>query len=359
MVIAMRVGQRRQLVHAGVSPLAELMACLHVLAEPDHHPESRGWLGRIGQELTGPLRADLHRFAPLWARYRSRLLFPIDTTLNRSINDEIAVLSTLDDNLFVPFAADAIHGRSTTFTDAAAVTASAGTWVKDCERRSFTRGDLAHVLVDHADRFRRDLVSILEQCATGFFAQDWERTHHVLDASARSVAARLGQEQPLDVIASLTDIGTTRGSLDTVYFDKLQQGDCIVDRHGLVLIPSIRATPHVIIKNDLGVPKVLHYPAKPSPDVESATQEELRRRLLVLSEPARWELCRHLINESITTTELAARTGASKSAVSRHLRVLREARLIDSHKEGRQVFHRLNASVILRLGSEVLNGIIR
>jgi DNA-binding transcriptional ArsR family regulator len=39
--------------------------------------------------------------------------------------------------------------------------------------------------------------------------------------------------------------------------------------------------------------------------------------------------------------------------------VLREARLIDSQKEGRQVFHRLNASVILRLGPEVLNGIIR
>jgi DNA-binding transcriptional ArsR family regulator len=239
------------------------------------------------------------------------------------------------------------------------VTTSAGTWVKECERRSFARGDLAHVLVNHPDRFRRDLVNILEQCAIGFFAQDWERTHHILDASARSVAVRLRQEQPLDVIASLTDIGTTRGSVDTVYFDKLQQGDCIVDRHGLVLIPSIRARPHVIIKPDSGVPKVLHYLAKSSSEAESSTQEELRRRLLVLSEPARWELCRHLINESITTTELAARTGATKSAVSRHLRVLREARLIDSHKEGRQVFHRLNASVILRLGPEVLNGIIR
>jgi DNA-binding transcriptional ArsR family regulator len=359
MVIAMRVGRQRHRVHAGVSPLAELMACLHVLAEPDHHPESRGWLGRVGAELTGPLRAELHRFAPLWARYRSRLLFPIDTTLNRSIQDEITILTTMDDDLFVPFAADAIHGRSTTFADAAAVTTSAGTWVKDCERRSFTRGDLAHILIDRPDRFRRDLVDILEHCATGFFAVDWERTHPLLDASARSVTARLRQEQPLDVIASLTDIGTTRGSLDTVYFDKLQQGDCVVDRHGLILIPSIRAAPHVIIKPDPGVPTVLHYPARSSLEVESSTQEELRRRLLVLSEPARWELCRHLINESITTTELAARTGATKSAVSRHLRVLREARLIDSHKDGRQVFHRLNASVILRLGLEVLNGIIR
>jgi DNA-binding transcriptional ArsR family regulator len=328
------------------------------MAEPDHHPESRGWLSRITLEPAGPLRSELHRFAPLWARYRSRLLFPIDTTLNRTIHDELAVLSALDDDIFLPFAAEAVHGRRIRFADAAAVTTT-GSWVKECERRSFARGDLAHALVNQPERFRRDLVNLLDRCATGFFAQDWERSRPILEASARSVAARLRQEQPLDVIASLTDIATTRGSVDTVYFDKLQQGDCVVDRFGLILIPSIRARPHVIIKPDDGVPKVLHYPAKSSTDAESSTQEQLRRRLLVLSEPARWELCRHLINEPTTTTELAARTGATKSAVSRHLRVLREAQLIDSHKEGRQVFHRLNASVILRLGPEVLNGIIR
>jgi DNA-binding transcriptional ArsR family regulator len=53
------------------------------------------------------------------------------------------------------------------------------------------------------------------------------------------------------------------------------------------------------------------------------------------------------------------RIGATKFAVSRHLRTLREAGLVNSQKEGRQVFHRLNAAVILRLGPEVLEGILR
>lgn len=334
------------------------MACLHVLAEPDHHPESRGWRGRISADLPDTLRSDLHRFTPLWARFRSRLLLPVGTALGRSIEEELAALSAMDDDLFVPFAADAIRGRAVGLPDAAAVVGSR-TWVTESERLSFTRGDLAHALVEGRDRFRDDLVEVLERCVAGFFGQDWERAHPLLDASARAVAARLRQESPLDVIASLTDIASTRGSTDTVYIDKLQQDDCTVDHHGLLLIPSIRARPHLIVKSDDRVPKILHYPTRSITDVESATQEQLRRRLLVLSEPNRWELCRHLINESITTTELAARTGSTKSAVSRHLKALRDAGLIDSQKEGRQVFHRLNAAVILRLGAEALEGIIR
>ncbi|MFC4943960.1 ArsR/SmtB family transcription factor [Pseudonocardia sp. GCM10023141] len=359
MVIAMRVGERRDRVHVGVSPLAELMACLHVLAEPDHHPESRGWRGGIAAELPDHLRSDLHRFAPLWARYRSRLLFPMDTVLGRTLEDELAQLAVLDDDLFVPLAADAIRGRAMDFPDAAAVAASGNAWVRECEQRSFTRGDLAHALVEDPDRLRHDLVAILARCAAGFFGPDWDRARSTLDTAASAVATRLRHEPMLDVIAALTDAASTRGSTDTVYIDKLQQGECVVDGHGLLLIPSIRARPHVIIKSDARVPKVLHFPVRPPADTEAATQEELRRRLLVLSEPNRWELCRHLINEPITTTELAARTGATKSAVSRHLKALREVRLIDSQKEGRQVFHRLNASVILRLGAEALEGIIR
>jgi DNA-binding transcriptional ArsR family regulator len=357
-VIAVRVGRRRDHVHVGVSPLAELMACLHVLAEPDHHPESRGWRNGISADLPDRLRSDLHRFAPLWARYRSRLFFPMGTVLGRTIEEELAQLAAMDGDRFVTFAADAIRGRAMDFRDAAAVAAS-NAWVRECELRSFARGDLAHALVHQPERLRRDLVDILTRCATGFFARDWERARPTLDASARAVAARLRQEPALDVIASLTDAASTRGSADTVYMDKLQQGDCIVDEHGLLLIPSIRARPHVIIKSDESVPKILHFPTRSPSDTDGATQEELRRRLLVLSEPTRWQLCRHLINESITTTELAARTGATKSAVSRHLKALRDARLIDSQKEGRQVFHRLNASVILRLGAEALEGIIR
>jgi DNA-binding transcriptional ArsR family regulator len=345
-------------VLAGTSPLAELMACLHVLAEPGHHPDARVWVERCYRVVPETLRSELFRFAPLWARYRARVFFPVGAPLNRSLQDELTALHGMSDELFLPFLADAITGRRVG-PEGRLMQTDSSAWVRECERRSFARGDLAYSLVHQPQRFRDDLVSLLNDCSDVFFADEWQRTEPVLEASARQVTSRLARESTPEVVESLSEMASRRGSDTTVYFDKLQHLDGAVDAHGLLLVPSLRARPHVILKLDDGVPKVMHYLARTPQRDESASQELLRRRLLVLSEPARWELCRHLIGESITTTELSMRMEVTKYAVSRHLRVLREAGLISSHKEGRQVFHRLNASVILRLGPEVLEGILR
>jgi hypothetical protein len=53
-------------VVAGTSPLAELMACLHAFAEPEHHPESRAWLAGVREKLPDELIQQLNYHAPLW-----------------------------------------------------------------------------------------------------------------------------------------------------------------------------------------------------------------------------------------------------------------------------------------------------
>jgi DNA-binding transcriptional ArsR family regulator len=56
---------------------------------------------------------------------------------------------------------------------------------------------------------------------------------------------------------------------------------------------------------------------------------------------------------------LAAAVGLSESAVSHHLRALRQIRLVEPHREGRQVFYRLDshAVTLFRYGlSHVRNG---
>lgn len=53
------------------------------------------------------------------------------------------------------------------------------------------------------------------------------------------------------------------------------------------------------------------------------------------------------------------RTNSTKSAVSRHLGLLRAAGLISSQRDGRQVFHRLHPAMIVHLGDDVLRAIIR
>lgn len=235
----------------------------------------------------------------------------------------------------------------------------APSWVRECEHRSFNRGDLAHLLTMDPGRFRDDLLAVLAEAGL-FFDKEWRKVKPVLEASARTVRQQLVTEEPARVLASLSGMASLRRSSDTVYFDKLQTAHTMVGEHGLILVPSLRGWPHVMIKTDAGLPVIVQYLVREHSLKRSAqSQADLRQRLIVLAEPGRWELCRHLIGESITTSELAMRTGTTKPAVSRHLRIMREAGLVVSQKEGRQVFHRLHSSVIEHLGQDILRAILR
>jgi DNA-binding transcriptional ArsR family regulator len=346
-------------VRAGLSPLAELMASLHVLAEPEHHSESRSWAGKTAAALSGELRSELRRFSPLWARYRMRLFFPQTMTLNRSLDEEITELCNTPDDLFVPFIANAIRGRATTWKGAAEVLTSKE-WLAECEHKSFNRGDLAYALVSDRERFRGELADVLNQARKAYFDDDWESVRLRLGGVANQVNAALARDDAVNVVASIAQMASRRNATQTVVFDKLQNGSTVVGSRGLLLIPSLRSWPHVMIKMDPQLPVVIQFIAQEARhDNTSPSQQQVRRRLAVLSEPGRWELCRHLIGESITTSELAERTQQSEPAVSRHLKILRDAGLVSSQRDGRQVFHRMHPAVITQLSQDALSALMR
>lgn len=54
-------------VAVGLSPLAELMACLHSIAEPEHHLAVRPWLERVRADLSPESQSLLAVYAPLWS----------------------------------------------------------------------------------------------------------------------------------------------------------------------------------------------------------------------------------------------------------------------------------------------------
>jgi len=62
--------------------------------------------------------------------------------------------------------------------------------------------------------------------------------------------------------------------------------------------------------------------------------------LKALADPVRLDLVRHLLEAPDTVEQLAARLGYPEYTVSRHLKILRQAGVIQSEKQGR---HLLNA----------------
>ncbi|MFB9835908.1 ArsR/SmtB family transcription factor [Actinoallomurus acaciae] len=344
---------------AGASPMSELLACLHALAEPEHHPESRAWLASVRERIPDSLVQRLNQYAPLWARYRCRLLFPLRGPLDRDLPAELHTLAAYAQPMFVSLAASGIRGTSFEGIDDLHDAARQRAFIKASERRSFSRGELARALIDDPEAFRAGLVETLERCADTFFEAEWRRVGpHLKDTAAR-VRGQLRRDPPATVLASVTPTASVTERPARVRYDKLQSAFGKVSDHGCFLVPTLHGWPHLILKLDPGLPFVVHFVGGDWEQRPAVPQSLIRDRLAAIAEPGRFEMCRHLLGEPITTSELAVRMGISEPQVSRHLKRLRQVGLVTSRREGRMIYHRLHAQLLLGLGSDVLTTIMR
>lgn len=72
----------------------------------------------------------------------------------------------------------------------------------------------------------------------------------------------------------------------------------------------------------------------------------------VLADPLRWKIVTLLAHETLCTTHLAAETGARQTNLSNHLRVLREAGVVDTEPCGRFTYYKLRPEVLANLAGQ-------
>lgn len=346
----------------GPSALSELMASLHVLAEPEHHPEATDWAARAAAAGPG-MWDELSVFAPLWARFRCRLFFPRTRPPSADLDEELAGVAALPVEDFVRLTAPGVLGTGAQPLPPAhelrAGTGAAEDYVRRCMRRSYARGELARLLVASPADMRDRLLAVLREADSAFFAADWRALRPALEHHAREVRRRLAARPPADVLAELLPTAVRVGPGERLRLDKLQTDEVKVAPRPLVLVPSARVWPHLTVKDDPPLCVAVQYAARGTVPAGQLTLRDLHDRLSALVSPARMELCRHLLGEPITTSELAARLGSSEPQVSRTLRTLRDAGLVRSTRDGKLVRHRLATDVIRRLGEDVLATVAR
>ncbi|MER6328069.1 ArsR/SmtB family transcription factor [Streptomyces sp. NPDC014983] len=69
----------------------------------------------------------------------------------------------------------------------------------------------------------------------------------------------------------------------------------------------------------------------------------------VLADPLRLQIVTLLAKETLCTTHLVEETGAKQTNLSNHLKVLREAGVVDTEPCGRYTYYKLRPDVIAQL----------
>ncbi len=326
-----------------VSPLAELAASLHVLTERAHHAEHAHWADEVVRAAAPEFRSGLWRFAPLWTALRWRAFYP---GLGGPGPSELS----LDQFAELTAYACASGYRGFDFSRIRTDSAQAAVLRQVAGRLPQPHLRLAEDLVRDPEVLRADILGFLDLCRGVFFTDLWADTEPILAKAAHRVRRRLANAGSAAALLSLSPSAARLSAGPArVTFDKVHHLVINPARTPVLLIPTRYGTPHLLVKNEPGLPPVMHFPvALPDVGVTMA-----RSRMLALTDQRRVQLCRLIARQAMTTADLADRLSMTRPQVSRHLRVLRDLGLVQAERNGRHVHYRLDLDAVERIGRDV------
>ncbi|MFD6988011.1 DUF5937 family protein [Streptomyces sp. NPDC059943] len=365
-----------------VSPLAELAASLHVLSVHGHghHAEHAPWAREVARTAPAAFRAGLRRFSPLWTALRWRGFY---TGLERTERPGRAEQSPA----IRPPGPGSTTGSTTggsaqsptpsplsplsrlpvdRFAEITSYSCASGYLGYAFDRvlhdpaqaaslRHAASGlpephlELAEALLRDPEALRADVLAFIDLCRPVFFAALWAETEPHLARAAHLVRQRLADDGPAAALAALSPSSVRLADPPRVVFDKVHHAVISPARTPVLLIPTRYGAPHLVVKNEPGLPPVVHFPVDgPVVGVTLA-----RSRMLALTDPSRVRLCRLIARQSMTTADLAHRLSMTRPQVSRHLRALRDLGLVRTERNGRYVHYGLDLGAVERIGRDV------
>lgn len=343
------------------SPLADLGSALHLLVEPAHHAQQTGWITAAGAQIDPDLMDRVVTADYLWRTSRSDMLLP--SRPKPTLVEELDVLDELDDETWVHTA------LMTSSCGVVPLREDLGSPLTDdvardvARERAAARGgrqlDFVDYILTDPPTARSWLRRLLEDCATGFFNAAWRRVAGRLAVDARQKRDLLARHGLQRALAAISPAVTLSASGEHIVVDKLQDRTASAVGTGLTFMPSAFSHPHLLVVYAPGWQPVIHYPLLATPSEPSVSVAAVQDKLHALDHPVRLRLLRSIARGPQTTAQLAEAWLLTPPEVSRHLAVLKNAGVITSTRRGRYVSYELDLAANARLGTDLIEALLR
>jgi DNA-binding transcriptional ArsR family regulator len=328
------------------SPALEAVLSLHVVVEPKHHPVQHEWV-RAMRRLSPALKRELEVFAFAYRAYFPEFLFPSPAGELLDFDSELRRLRQVDAGLVrlefaIPLLGSQVGGGIA--RDPAALEAA------QVRRRLYERaaaeGDqaLARLLVEDPHGLLERFLALLEAYWEEAFGREWERIEPELAASVTEAGRVIAGQGVFALLGGLWP--EVRSDPESGWFSLERPHDHEVEigpEELLVLAPSVYVWPHVRVNCDGPWPLGLVFAAssivrEARPRIPPA---QLTGVLRALADDTRLRALRLIAERPRSTQELAPLVGITEAALSKHLRTLAEAGLLERHRDGYYVLYRL------------------
>jgi DNA-binding transcriptional ArsR family regulator len=335
----------------GYSPVLEALISLHSALEPKHHPVQHPWARRT-RALPARLREDLRRFAFLFDGYTPNFFAPTPARAFPRFENEVERIAALPEGELTPE-----FEHSQRYVDVRRHPNGSPRSARD-DADAEARRRLAAKAVANPRKILGEFLELLSEYWKLAFRAEWSRLEPQLaDASAdtRRTIARSGLAQFLRGFGSEIRVDPDAGTFTLV---RAHEHDVRLDSsEQLLLCPSVYSWPHVFVNCEAPYPLFLVYPA---PAVQrTATPrvppDELLRIFRVLGDDTRMRALQLIAARPRSTQELAPLVGVSQAALSKHLRMLTEAGIVVSRRDGYYVLYELVPEPLENLNPKLLD----
>lgn len=342
------------------SPLLEAVLSLHVLVEPKHHPVQHEWV-RSMRRLSPRLRREIEVFAFAFRAYFPEFLFPAASGEMAGFEGELRRVRDVPDDLVrlefaVPLAGRQAGGAVP--RDPAVVDGPEFRRILADRAAAVADAEVAAAIADDPRAVLERFLAMLETYWREAFAAEWARIEPELAASVTEAGRVIRSQGVFGLLRGLgPDVRCDREAgrfwLDRPHDHELEIG---ADQQ-LVLAPSVYVWPHVRVNCDAPWPPGLVFPAssilrEARPRIPPA---ELTAVLRALGDDTRLRALRLIAERPRSTQELAPLVGVTEAALSKHLRVLTEAGLLERRRDGYYVLYRLVQQRVAAVGSSLEN----
>ncbi|EME62567.1 ArsR family transcriptional regulator [Amycolatopsis decaplanina DSM 44594] len=195
-------------------------------------------------------------------------------------------------------------------------------------------------LADNPASGLREIADELREAHDRLVAPHWPRMRAVLAADVGYRARQLTAGGAERLFADLHPDLRWHTDRVTLAGERWRNRHRVVARGpgGLVLMPVVLGSPYVLIKNNTSTQTTIRYPARGTGALWTAKTRAPGSGTVRLLGRMRATLLAALSSPA-TTTDLARALGVTPSAVSQHLKILRDSGLVARERSGRSVLY--------------------
>ncbi len=335
------------------SALLEAVLSLHVLVGPKHHPLQHPFV-RAMRRLPAPLRRDVQRFSYLYRLTITNCVLPSGDGAYLTFEDELDRLVRLPaDRLRYELTRPLRDHGGVDVEHARLDDRSVQDAVLRAARRISPRGVQAVRLALEDPRAAvAEFAEILAAYWDRAFGAEWARLEPMLADAVTEAGGQIAAGGPFAFFQGLgprlrIDPSRNELGIDVPHDHRIE----LTGSKTLCLVPSYFVWPHVLVNCDPPWPLTVVFAA---PGVRAAARremppDELLRTLRAVADRTRLQALRLIAERSRSTQELAPLLNISEAGLSKHLRLLADAGLVTSRRDGYYVLYSLEPDQLLKI----------